>query len=120
MDFNWNTQYINPDNLISIARGEKKRMEKYLRQFQELIPARIDNLQKSLDEKDRKKVRQILHQMSPQLQFFGVPDVLTPIRRLEHEYDSMAFDELEEMINNVILNLNASKKEVDRILSDNF
>ena len=67
MDIDWNTTYINPQNLISISRGDKTRMLKYLNQFQELIPQRIESLKNSLEAEDRKMIRQILHQMSPQL-----------------------------------------------------
>jgi len=44
MDINWNPTYIDLQNLISISRGDKNRMLKYLNQFQELIPQRIENL----------------------------------------------------------------------------
>ena len=72
MDIHWNTTIVNPQELINISRGDKNRMLKYLYQFQTLIPARIEALKESLKAEDRKKVRQLLHQMTPQLQFFGI------------------------------------------------
>jgi len=70
MDIQWNATSINPDELIKLSRGDKAVIYKYLKQFQKLIPQRIESLEENLKVGDRKKVRQILHQMSPQLQFF--------------------------------------------------
>jgi HPt (histidine-containing phosphotransfer) domain-containing protein len=103
MEITWDHSKIDMNNLIEISRGDAERMEKHLRQFQQLIPERIDNLRKSLDQEERKMVRQTLHKMSPQLQFFGVPGVLIPIRRLEHEYETMPFDELDALVGGVLL-----------------
>lgn len=89
MEIEWNIKIIDLDNLINISRGDKGRMERYLRQFQELIPGRVTYLKKYLKENDRKMIRQTLHQMSPQLQFFGIPDVVQPVRRLEFEFPSL-------------------------------
>lgn len=120
MEIQWNTQYIDPQNLISISRGDKNRLLKYLNQFKELIPQRIEKLQESLMEKDRKMTRQILHQMSPQLQFFGIPGVVTPIRRLEHEYETMPIEDLNSLVKDILIKLENASKEVDLILKNNF
>ncbi len=120
MDINWNPTYIDLQNLISISRGDKNRMLKYLNQFQELIPQRIENLKDSLQAEDRKMTRQILHQMSPQLLFFGIPGVVTPIRRLEHEYKTMPIEDLRSLVNDILVNLDRAGKEIDLILKNNF
>lgn len=120
MKINWDPSKIDMNNLIEISRGDAGRMEKYLRQFQQLIPERTRNLRQSLDQEERKMVRQILHKMSPQLQFFGVPGVLVPIRRLEHEYETMPFDELDALVGGVLLKLNAASDEVEKILQQYF
>ena len=44
----WNTKIINPQDLIKISRGDDKIIHKYLLQFQELIPQRIDSLKENL------------------------------------------------------------------------
>ena len=94
----WNTKIINPQDLIKISRGDDKIIHKYLLQFQELIPQRIVSLKESLKAEDRKQVRQLLHQMSPQIQFFGIIELVKPIRRLELDYDTMPIEELKTLV----------------------
>ena len=120
MDIDWNTTYINPQKLLTISRGDKNRLLKYLNQFQELIPQRIENLMESLDSEDRRMIRQILHQMSPQLQFFGIPGVVDPIRRLEDEYEIMPMEDLEFLVNDILMKLDKASKEVALVLENNF
>lgn len=117
---NWNTNVINPQDLIKISRGDDKIIHKYLLQFQELIPQRIDNLKESLKAKDRKQVRQLLHQMSPQIQFFGIMDLVKPIRRLELDYETMSIEELNALVETVITKLNLAIKEVNLAIKENF
>ncbi len=120
MDIHWNTTIINPQELIHMSRGDKKIIHKYLLQFQELIPQRIESLEESLKTEDRLMVRQILHKMSPQLQFFGIPDIIQPIRRLELEYETMPIEELNEIIDKVLTKLDLAVKDVHLILTENF
>ena len=120
MEIKWDTTYINPQNLIAISRGDKNRMLKYLNQFQELIPQRIENLKEHLQAEDRKMIRQILHQMSPQLQFFGIPGVVIPIKRLEHEYETMPIENLKMLVNDILVKLDYANKEVEQVLKKNF
>ena len=120
MDIQWNTTVVNPQELINISRGDKNRMLKYLYQFQALIPARIEALNESLKIEDRKKVRQLLHQMTPQLQFFGIDGVVEPIKKLEFEYATLPIEELTELVSDVLIKLNLALKDVDSILRDNF
>ena len=120
MDIRWNTIIINPKELIHISRGDNKIIYKYLVQFQELIPQRIESLEENLKTEDRKTVRQLLHQMSPQLQFFGIKGITQPIRRLEHEYETMPIVDLNEIVDNVLIKLNLAIKEVDLVLKENF
>ena len=120
MDIIWNTTVVNPQELINISRGDKNRMLKYLYQFQTLIPTRIEALKESLESGDRKMVRQLLHQMSPQLQFFGIEDVVQPIRRLEHEYETMHMEDLHNLVHSILIKLDSAIKDVNSILKDNF
>ena len=120
MEIEWNTNYIDPQNLINISKGDQARMERYLRQFMELIPIRVADLKKHLREDNRKMIRQTLHQMSPQLQFFGIPDVVMPIRRLEFEYQTMPHKDLENLVNKILQKLGGACGEVDCIIRSNF
>ncbi len=120
MDIEWATTTINPKELIHISRGDRKVIYKYLTQFKELIPQRIESLEKSLEAGDRKSVRQLLHQMSPQLQFFGIKNIVSPIRRLEHEYETIPMEELNTLVDSILNKLNLAIKDVDLTLKDNF
>jgi hypothetical protein len=120
MEMTWNTTLINPKGLIKIARGDKKRVLKYLNQFLELIPNRIEGLKKSIKAEDRKMTRQLLHQMSPQLQFFGIMEVIPPIQRLEKEYQTIPIEELQTMVQHILSILEEACQEVKMILQINF
>lgn len=120
MDIQWHTTIINPQELIHIARGDNKIIYKYLLQFQQLIPQRMESLEESLKAEDRKMVRQLLHQMSPQLQFFGIKDIVQPIRRLEHEYETMPYQDLCSLVATILSKLNLAIKDVDLTIKENF
>jgi len=98
MDPKWETTFTDLNNVITISRGDSFHMLKYLEQFKELIPERLIDVRNALDLHDRILIRQLLHKMSPQLQFFGIKDVSIPIQRLEFEYESMPFIELEMLL----------------------
>lgn len=112
---NEHTLSINLENLETISRGDASRKLKYLVQFKELIPQRLDQLKHALNKKDRISVRQILHKMSPQLQFFGIKDIIVPIQRLEYEYETMPHNELNNLVNDIICKLEVAVDEVVRI-----
>lgn len=120
MNINWDTCYIDPQHLIGISRGDKDRMLKYLLQFEELVPPRIASLNECLKLNDRKMIRQVLHQMSPQIQFFGIPDIVQPIQKLELEYLSMPYGDLKMMVQAIILKLEFALKEVTSIVNSHF
>jgi HPt (histidine-containing phosphotransfer) domain-containing protein len=120
MEIQWNSAYIDLKNLINLSRGDKDRMLKYLNQFQDLIPSRVESLKNSLEVEDRKMVRQILHQMSPQLQFFGIPEVVIPIRRLEHEYKTIPIENLKMLVNDILIKLDHANKEVALVLKNYY
>ncbi|TYA54772.1 Hpt domain-containing protein [Formosa maritima] len=112
--------FINLKNIVSISRGDSGRMLKYLKQFQELIPERLEQLKDALAENDRRQIRQILHKMSPQLQFFGIQDVVNPIQRLEMEYESMPLFELNVLVNDLIYKLEGAISEVTKTIQTQF
>ena len=65
------TKVIDLGSVIQIGRGDEQRVIRYLRQFIELIPSRLEQVESALEAGDRASVRQHLHQMSPQLQFLA-------------------------------------------------
>lgn len=116
MNIHWNSDVLDLSSLLELARRNPDALKRYLQQFQDLIPGRIIALKQSLEAGDRKGVRQILHKMSPQLQFFGIPDVLQPIRRLEHEYETIPISELQDLVADVVKRLSAALAEVKTII----
>jgi len=112
--------FIDLHNVKTICRGDKAKILKYLNQFKELIPERMIFLKLSLKNGDRIMIRQILHKMSPQLQFFGVKDIITPIQRMEFEYQTMPINELEQLVNDIIIKLEQAVTEVSKIIDSNF
>jgi HPt (histidine-containing phosphotransfer) domain-containing protein len=123
MQKNWmefSTSYIDLSNVKIISRGDSQRMEKYIRQFYELIPERLELLKKALLEEDRAQIRQITHKMAPQLQFFGVQQISIPIKRLELEYLSMSIKELHELVSGIIAKLEDAIAEISTILKLHF
>ena len=120
MEINWQAKYIDPQNLIEVSHGDKGRLLKYLNRFQELIPKRIEKLQQSLEAKDRKMIRQTVHQMSPQLQFFGIRNTETFVRRLEFEYETMSFEQLNLLVNDFLDKLEGVQEEVAMIIKSNY
>lgn len=121
MNVKWNdSTIIDLQNIINISRGNPDHILKYLKQFVELIPERLKDLKISLENGDRMMIRQILHKMSPQLQFFGIKNVTTPIQRMEFEYQSMPINELEQLVNDIITKLEEAVAEVSKIIDSNF
>jgi HPt (histidine-containing phosphotransfer) domain-containing protein len=120
MESTWETTYTDLDNVVTISRGDSSRMLKYLKQFIELISDRLIEVRNALDLHDRVLIRQILHKMSPQLQFFGIKDVSIPIQRLEFEYESMPFLELEVLVNDIIVKLEDALEEISKLIDSNF
>ena len=120
MEIKWQGTYIDPENLIEISHGDKGRLLKYLNRFQELIPERIAVLEQSLKVNDRKMIRQIVHKMGPQLQFFGVKDTAPFVRRLEFEYESIPYDQLKVLIESFLKKMDAVQQEVAMIIKSNF
>lgn len=120
MSFESKKPLLNLQNLELISRGDPDRMLAYLKQFQELIPERLEHLKAALANDDRKAIRQIVHKMSPQLQFFGIKDIVIPIQRLEYEHESMNYLELQVIINDIISKLEGSLFEISNLIQSNF
>jgi HPt (histidine-containing phosphotransfer) domain-containing protein len=120
MSINWNANHIDLQSLINISRGDQQKVLKYLHQFLELIPPRVEKLKAGMQAENRLLVRQILHQVSPQLHFFGVPGVVEPIRRLELEYESMPMGNLRLLVKDVVVKLQRAIEEVRLVLKNNF
>ena len=113
-------KYISLDNLEATCRGDRTRMRKYLDQFLDLIPQRVEELTGALKKDQRVLVRKILHKMSPQLEFFGIQDTMIPIRRLEFEYETMLYNDLEMLVNGIIYKLDGALSDIERVIQTDF
>jgi len=120
MDIKWDSTYVDLENLVGISRGNKERMLDYLNQFQELVPQRVQDLKRGLQDGDRKMICRVIHQMSPQMLFFGIPDVLESIQRLENEYQTMPFEELNSLTQDILAKLDGATAAVAGILKNHF
>lgn len=94
--------YLDLLEVTQIAQNDNERLLRYLNQFNDLVPKRVNNLKMALAAEDRFKLRQILHQMHPQLQFFGVPDVTSQIHTIEESYETMELESLKTMVHHII------------------
>ena len=86
-------------------------------QFKELMPERCTQLKVALQNNDRISIRQILHKMSPQLQFFGIQDVALPISRLEYEFEVIEYTELQVLVQDIVCKLEAALIEVKQLIN---
>lgn len=111
-------EVIDLKNLKQVSRGNKDRMEQYLRQFAILIPERSEMIRHALSTGDRALVKQLIHKMSPQIQFFGMEDVVELKNQLELGYLKMDFDELESMVTELLDQLSQALEEVNGLLME--
>lgn len=84
-----------------ISRGNLQVRKKYLHRFLTLVPERLVALKDAMEKEDRKSVRQVLHHMRPQLEFFGLTQVSSPINQLEETYLTIEFRDLEELVKDI-------------------
>lgn len=111
---------IDLDNLMKLAKGDKDMMYKYLDQFRILVPQRMEILIGGLQAEDRNLVQQILHKLSPQLQFFDVPNVVKPIQRVAMDYQTIPMPELKQIVREILATLQRALEEVESILHADF
>ena len=112
-------EYIDLSNVETISRGDDTFVLKYLNQFNELIPERLALLQNAIAEQNRFEVRRIVHQMSPQIQFFGISSIVPLIQQLELEYETMPLKELNDNVNRIIATLEQALAEVSQLIAPN-
>lgn len=120
MAIHWNNNIIDLSRLLQVSRGDQMRIQKYLNQFQELIPTRKALLSDYVLQEDRNMVRQTVHQMSPQLHFFGVRGVNQIITHIETSFLEMPMAELKLTVDELITQMNLAKAEIDRIMDEQF
>lgn len=116
MIFTYTPHTIKLEQVQLISRGDAQKAARYLNQFLQLVPARLTALDTALKGSDRLGIRKVLHSMIPQLQFFGLDDIIGPIRQLEHTYNDIPWDQMEAMIQNIRQVLNRACEDVEEAL----
>ncbi len=112
--------YIDLKNVVKISRGSNDKMYTYLKQFSELISERSKKVKESMVAEDRTAMLQILHNMSPQIQFFGIHDVAESLKRMEWDYKTISIDKLKPIVEDILQKLNDAVDEVENILDNNY
>lgn len=120
MDWQLETIHVDLSNILEIARGDQDRFLKYLRQFVELVPVRCTLMQDAVGQRDRERIRAVVHSMKPQVLFFGVKGVAAPIESIENEFESMPIEHLNELVRGMLQQFTSAAKEIDAILTEHF
>lgn len=107
---------IDLTHLKQISRGNKEKELYYLRQFQELIPVRLDQLKVALHDEQQDSIRQIIHIMSPQLEFFGIMEVKHIKKLLETDETFRNVDEMKILLNHLIAKIAEAIKEINDLI----
>ncbi len=116
MDIECNKEVLDLQKLSVVTRGNSEKLRQYLVQFRELIPARVALMRQYMESEDRRMIRQTVHQVSPQLHYFGIRGIAPLIERVEMEYPFMPMDELKRTVSVLIEKMEMAKQEVSRIL----
>ena len=109
---------IDLNALKEISRGNSDRMLHYLYQFEELIPKRSAELRKALNTADRTYIRKLIHSMSPQVQFFGIKEVVKIKERLELGYEHIPQEEMNSNVIELLSYLGKAVIEVSQIIKE--
>lgn len=116
MNRNYEPTHLDLTQVKLICRGDEEKITAYLNQFLTLIPERLEKAKNGMKKKDRTQVRKVIHNMSPQIRFFGIPNVEKHISRLELECETMPLEDLQNIIKDISTKLQNALKEVNLIL----
>ncbi len=111
------TKYVNLKNVLQITRGDSDKLFRYLIQFKILVSERLMELKSHIQQNNRAEIRQILHNMRPQLQFFEMSDVVPLITRLELEYDTISARELMKSGESIIFIIENALEEIEKLIA---
>jgi len=109
---------IDLKNLTEVSRGNPERMLDYLRQFTELVPKRAGQIRQALEASDRVSIRKLIHKMSPQIQFFGINEVIKLKNTLEVEYENISYEDLDLTVSQLLTSLEKAILEVKTLISE--
>lgn len=79
-------RWINLEHLHTLVSGDAMQLERYLRLFNELIPARLSILKAALESEDYLTVRKTVHVMKPQMSSVGLIKAKKLAESIESNY----------------------------------
>ncbi|MEM6724864.1 MAG: hypothetical protein AAF598_12545 [Bacteroidota bacterium] len=116
----WDTSVMDLSKLLEMGADRPGLVERYLRQFADIVPGRIEKLELESAQQNRKAVRQIVHQMKPQLLFFGLPIPSGDFELLQDTSIPLSGDGLSQLVAKVIGLLQAALREINQLLQTHF
>ena len=109
------TSYIDLSRVEKLTKGDPVKMQRYLHQFLELIPEKIDELKTLQINENREKIRELIHHIGPHLVYFGVPEVNETLKFIESNINTIPFSELRIILNKLLFNINKAIEEISNI-----
>ena len=105
---------IQLEQLNQLCKGDPEKKRKYLLQFLELVPPRIQQIKKALKAGDHKSVRQTIHFLAPQLAFFGIPDFVDILKTTKGRPEALTLDHLRPVLKKIGIGIT----EIERLLKE--
>ena len=106
---------IQLKQLDELCKGDQEKKKKYLAQFLQLVPPRIQQIKKALEAHDQKSLRQTMHFLAPQLAFFGIPDFVNILETTRGRQEAITSEQLKPVLKKIALAIS----EIERLLNDN-
>lgn len=120
MEISWNSERINLERLMAMGQDRHGLVERYLRQFLELVPQRVESLELAIAQKEFESARLIIHQMKPQLHFFGLPIQWAALENIPNLIESKKHEVLIDLFKELKTTLNNSVLEVESLIQTHF
>jgi hypothetical protein len=106
---------------VNLANLDSRALDfqlKYLKQFSQLIPSRIEAIETCLNKNDRVQLRKEVHAAKPQILFFGISQVKSNIEKIEQESETMQADEMIKTVSQLSQGLRLALEEVNSIVTE--
>lgn len=111
-------QIIDTSFLDSFTSGNQSKKEKYIKMFLANGPKLLENINKSLADKNYESLRIAAHSMKPQLSYMGVQEEISNIFLIEQTAGNHAhYERLEELVEQLNRVCEQAFKELNSIIS---
>ncbi len=112
---------IEPFDITIVRRrchGDDSVLIQYLKQFYQLVSERLILLNKAQNLGRRDEIKQLIHTMRPQIQFFGFVKTSTQLEELESSVLTMNSIELAKNLNSITVVLSKHLLEINNHISE--